>query len=251
MNSFTNGKLDQYCGRRPPAGPHRRSLAFHRSPTTKLWSRALAAPRVRGRPVAGRPARRGVAGGALRGRLLPPLRRRAAAARAGRRGAEGARARPRRRSRSPAGARRCSRTSSGCRFRSRTRVLLRLARRRGPVVVDRPRHRAVQRHPDRALQRRGFVAALAAADRLIVHTDAGRAAPRARASTPRRIRVIPHGPLGTCRAAPAAGDARPLHPRRLRQDAAVQGARPPRRRPRPARRPPPRAACGSSSPASR
>ena len=50
--------------------------------------------------------------------------------------------------------------------------------------------------PSHALQSRGFRLALAAADRLIVHTVAGRDRLAALGIAPERIAVIPHGPLG-------------------------------------------------------
>ena len=54
--------------------------------------------------------------------------------------------------------------------------------------------------PTHPLQARGFLAALGAADRLIVHTAAGRRRLAALGIAPERIAVVPHGPLG--RAAP-------------------------------------------------
>ena len=77
--------------------------------------------------------------------------------------------------------------------------ILRRVRRRGPVVVTVHDTRPFNGAPTARMQLWGFVAALAAADRLIVHTEAGRERLAALGLAPERIRVIPHGPLGIAR----------------------------------------------------
>ena len=64
--------------------------------------------------------------------------------------------------------------------------------------------------PVSCLQRDGYEQVLAAADRLIVHTDAGRAALLARGHAADRIDVVPHGllPLPAGPAAPRPADGR-------------------------------------------
>jgi glycosyltransferase involved in cell wall biosynthesis len=75
-------------------------------------------------------------------------------------------------------------------------VVLRLAARRGPIVVTVHDTVPFNGTPTSRLQRLGFVAALRAAHRLIVHTESGRQRLIALRLTEGRIRVIPHGPLG-------------------------------------------------------
>ena len=77
--------------------------------------------------------------------------------------------------------------------------ILRRIRRRGPVVVTVHDTRPFNGSPTSGVQRWGFAAALAAADRLIVHTEAGRGRLAELGLAPARIRVIPHGPLGVTR----------------------------------------------------
>lgn len=77
--------------------------------------------------------------------------------------------------------------------------ILRRARRRGPVVVTVHDTRPFNGSPTSGVQRWGFVTALSGADRLIVHTAAGRDRLAALGLAPERIRVIPHGPLGIAR----------------------------------------------------
>lgn len=73
--------------------------------------------------------------------------------------------------------------------------VVRRVRRRGPVVVT-----VHDTHPGAAAPRlRSFAAALAGADRLIVHTAGGRDRLDALGLAPARIRVIPYGPLGIAR----------------------------------------------------
>lgn len=74
--------------------------------------------------------------------------------------------------------------------------LVRRVRRRGPVVVTVHDTRPFNDAPTSRVQRWGFAAALAAADRLIVHTGAGRDRLVDLGLGAERIRVIPHGPLG-------------------------------------------------------
>lgn len=75
--------------------------------------------------------------------------------------------------------------------------ILRRVRRRGPVVVTVHDTRPFNGSPTSRVQRWGFAAALAAADRLIVHTEAGRGRLAALGLDGARIRIIPHGPLGS------------------------------------------------------
>jgi glycosyltransferase involved in cell wall biosynthesis len=77
--------------------------------------------------------------------------------------------------------------------------IVRRVRRRGPVVVTVHDTRPFNDAPTSRVQRWGFVATLAAADRLVVHTEAGHARLVALGLAPERIRVIPHGPLGVAR----------------------------------------------------
>lgn len=77
--------------------------------------------------------------------------------------------------------------------------LLRRIRRRGPVVVTVHDTRPFNGTPTSRVQRWGFAAALAGADRLIVHTEAGRGRLAELGLPAERIRVIPHGPLGIAR----------------------------------------------------
>ncbi len=77
--------------------------------------------------------------------------------------------------------------------------IVRRIRRRGPVVVTVHDTRPFNGAPTSRVQRWGFVASLAAADRLIVHTEAGRGRLVALGLAAERIRVIPHGPLGISR----------------------------------------------------
>lgn len=77
--------------------------------------------------------------------------------------------------------------------------LVRRIRRRGPVVVTVHDTRPFNGSPTSRVQRWGFVAALAAADRLIVHTEAGRGRLAGLGLPAARIHVIPHGPLGVSR----------------------------------------------------
>lgn len=81
-------------------------------------------------------------------------------------------------------------------------TLLRLARRRGPVVVTVHDTAPFNGTPTHRLQGVGFAAALRVADRLIVHTASGRDRLVALGLDPARIAVIPHGPLGASRPAP-------------------------------------------------
>ncbi len=71
--------------------------------------------------------------------------------------------------------------------------LVRRVRRRGPVVVTVHDTHCGAGAPG------GLAAALAGADRLIVHTAAGRDRLAGLGLAPGRIRVIPHGPLGVAR----------------------------------------------------
>jgi glycosyltransferase involved in cell wall biosynthesis len=75
-------------------------------------------------------------------------------------------------------------------------LILRLARRRGPVVVTVHDTAPFNGSPTSAVQRWGFMAALHVADRLIVHTESGRGRLLASGLASRRVRIIPHGPLG-------------------------------------------------------
>jgi glycosyltransferase involved in cell wall biosynthesis len=75
-------------------------------------------------------------------------------------------------------------------------LALRLARRRGPVVVTVHDTTPFNGNPSHALQACGIRAALAAADRLIVHTASGRERLAALGIAADRIAVVPHGPLG-------------------------------------------------------
>lgn len=75
-------------------------------------------------------------------------------------------------------------------------LLLRLCRRRGPVVATVHDTTPFNGDPSHPLQARGFAAALAAADRLVVHTAAGRHRIAGLGIAPERIAVVPHGPLG-------------------------------------------------------
>lgn len=77
--------------------------------------------------------------------------------------------------------------------------IVRRIRRRGPVVVTVHDTRPFNDAPTSRVQRWGFAAALAAADRLVVHTEAGRGRLAELGLAPERIRVIPHGPLGIAR----------------------------------------------------
>ena len=93
-------------------------------------------------------------------------------------------------------------------------------RRRGPVVVTVHDTTPFNGTPTHPLQARGFRAALAGADRLIVHTArraaaARRARDRAGADRGRS----PHGPLGGAPARARRAAERRRDPRRLRQDA--------------------------------
>jgi glycosyltransferase involved in cell wall biosynthesis len=89
-------------------------------------------------------------------------------------------------------------------------LALRLARRRGPLVVTVHDTTPFNGSPSHPLQAAGFRAALAAADRLIVHTAGGRKRLAALGIPPERIAVVPHGPLGE--SGPGGGD-RPRGPR--------------------------------------
>lgn len=77
--------------------------------------------------------------------------------------------------------------------------ILRRVRQRGPVVVTVHDTRPFNDAPTSRVQRWGFATALAAADRLVVHTEAGRGRLADLGLAPERIRVIPHGPLGIAR----------------------------------------------------
>lgn len=82
-------------------------------------------------------------------------------------------------------------------------ALLRVARRRGPVVATVHDTAPFNGTPTASLQVHGFAAALDGAHRLIVHTESGRRRLRKLGIDEERIRVIPHGPL------PGAPTARP------------------------------------------
>ncbi|MFC3125021.1 glycosyltransferase [Pseudoroseomonas globiformis] len=75
-------------------------------------------------------------------------------------------------------------------------VGLRLCRARGPVVVTVHDTTPFNGTPTSRLQLHGFIAALGLADRLIVHTQTGLEQLVASGLDRRRIRCIPHGPLG-------------------------------------------------------
>lgn len=76
------------------------------------------------------------------------------------------------------------------------RAALRLCGRKGPVVVTVHDTTPFNGAPTSVWQLHGFTAALAAADRLIVHTQAGLERLVATGLDHERIRCIPHGPLG-------------------------------------------------------
>ena len=76
-------------------------------------------------------------------------------------------------------------------------VALRLARRRGPVVVTVHDTTPFNGTPTHRLQAGGFLSALRAADRLIVHTAAGKRRLVENGIGENRIAVVPHGPLGS------------------------------------------------------
>lgn len=88
------------------------------------------------------------------------------------------------------------------------RHALRLARRRAAIVLTVHDTEPFNGTPTAALQSRGFLAALAEADRLIVHTAAGRARLTAAGLDPARIHVIPHGPLAPAPLPRATPDGR-------------------------------------------
>ena len=75
-------------------------------------------------------------------------------------------------------------------------LVLRLCRRRGPVVATVHDTTPFNGDPSHPLQARGFAAALAAAHRLVVHTAAGRDRIAGLGIAPERIAIVPHGPLG-------------------------------------------------------
>jgi len=74
-------------------------------------------------------------------------------------------------------------------------LTLRLLRRRGPVVATVHDTTPFNGSPSHPLQSHGFRLALAAADRLIVHTAAGRDRLAALGIASERVAVVPHGPL--------------------------------------------------------
>jgi len=74
---------------------------------------------------------------------------------------------------------------------------LQLARRHGPVVVTVHDTTPFNGTPTHRLQASGFLAALRSADRLIVHTAAGKLRLVERGICEERIAVVPHGPLGS------------------------------------------------------
>jgi glycosyltransferase involved in cell wall biosynthesis len=90
------------------------------------------------------------------------------------------------------------------------RWLVSALRRRAPVVVTVHDTEPFNGAPTSRLQALGFGAALAAADRLIVHTQGGAERLARRGLDASRIHVIPHGPLSVVGAAEArtVGDGR-------------------------------------------
>ncbi len=88
------------------------------------------------------------------------------------------------------------------------RMALRRARRRAAVVLTVHDTEPFNGTPTSTLQARGFIAALAEADRLVVHTAAGRDRLAAAGLDVARIHVVPHGPLAPGSVPRAAGDGR-------------------------------------------
>lgn len=90
-------------------------------------------------------------------------------------------------------------------------VFLRLLGRRGPVVVTVHDTTAFNDAPTSSLQTKGVAAALRGAHRLIVHTASGGERLATMGLDGRRIRVVPHGPLGGSCARVGAGRRGPRY----------------------------------------